>query len=255
MADIGRLYDAHVAGSYDADRFGLLAGGRDTAASQVERRARELGDVRAIVDLALGTGESILSVRDRFPGARLYGLDVAANMLEQARLKLAVTAIHDSALNVGRHLAKASVDLALVHFLTTYVDARAVLAAAREVLRPGGHVSLVSGVMEAWQNLQAVALRLMSKERFLELSPAPVTVDRVAALVREEGYEIVELERFRRAVRFASYEDFHDFGFRGGFFTHVFDGAGPEAVAALSRLPVFPLEDEYHAAVILARRR
>lgn len=256
MANIGKLYDAHVAQSYDADRFGLLAGGRNTAAAQVERRAGELGDVRAVVDLALGTGESIVAIRDLFPGARLYGVDVAAAMIEIARRKLDVTAFHDDALSIGKHLPAASVDLALVHFLTTYVDARAVLGKAREVLRPGGHVSLVSGVMEAWQNLQAVALRLIPRERLLELSPAPETAEHVAAIVREQGFEIVEMERFRRTVRFASFEDFHDFGFRGGFFTHVFDGVGPEAVAAMARLAgVFPLEDDYQAAVILAKRR
>jgi SAM-dependent methyltransferase len=256
MADIGRLYDAHVATSYDADRFGLLEGGRSTATAQVERRAGELGDVRAVVDLALGTGESILAIRDLFPGAKLYGVDVAAAMIEIARRKLDVTAFHDDALRIGRHLPAASVDLALVHFLTTYVDAGAVLGKAREVLRPGGHVSLVSGVMDAWPGLQAVALRLMSRERLLELSPAPRTAEHVATIVRGQGFEIVEMERFRREVRFASFEDFYDFGFRGGFFTHVFDGIGPGGVATMAALEgVFPLEDHYEAAVILAKRR
>jgi ubiquinone/menaquinone biosynthesis C-methylase UbiE len=256
MADIGRLYDAHVAPSYDADRFGLLAGGRSTAAAQIDRRADELGDVRAVVDLALGTGESILAIRHLFPDASLYGVDIAAAMIEIARRKLDVTAFHDDALSIGRHLPAASMDLALVHFLTTYVDASAVLGQAREVLRPGGHVSLVSGVMDAWPNLQAWALRLIPRERLLELSPAPRTAEHIAAVVREQGLEIVEMERFHRTVRFASFEDFYDFGFRGGFFTHVFDGVGPDTVAGLASLDgVFPLEDRYEAAVILAKRR
>jgi S-adenosylmethionine-diacylgycerolhomoserine-N-methlytransferase len=256
MADIGKLYDAHVATTYDADRFGLLAGGRSTATAQIDRRAAELGDVRAVVDLALGTGESILAIRDLFPGARLYGIDIAAAMIEIARRKLDVTAFHDDALSIGRHLAAASVDLALAHFVTTYVDASALLGKARDVLRPGGHVSLVSGVMDAWPNLQAWVLRSIPRERLLEMSPAPLTAEHVAAIVREQGFEIVEMERFRRSVRFASFEDFYDFGFRGGFFTHVFDALGPDTVAALASLDgVFPLEDRYEAAVILAKRR
>jgi len=254
--NIGKLYDDYIAQHYDANPFGILSGGREAAAAQIAQTAPRLGAVGQILDLALGTGESLLAIQPLFPLAKLSGVDVAARMLELARQKFDVEAIHDDALNARAHFADGSRDLVLAHFVTTYVDPEALFRTAAALLRPGGHFSLVSGTMESFAALQAVALKIIPPEELQRVSPAPASKQAVEDLLDRAGFDLVAEEVFRRDVAFESFEDFHRFGLNSGFFTHVFDGLGEETVSTMASLPgIFPLKDQYQAAVLLARKR
>ena len=252
---IGRIYD-EVARDYDREPFGILAGGRALAAAQLERERAALAPVRAIVDLALGTGESLLDARRVFPEARLVGFDISQGMIDVAREKLDVEAHLADALTVDSRLPPGGADLVLLHFVTTYLDARAACAKARVVLRPGGHVSLVSGTMDSFRALQRLALHFVSEARLQAAFPAPESTAALEAVLAELGYAVRVSQDYRKPVRFSTFDEFHDFGNRFGFFKHAFEAVGPQTLETIRNTPgVFPLEDEYRAAVILAARR
>jgi S-adenosylmethionine-diacylgycerolhomoserine-N-methlytransferase len=70
---------------YDATRWAFLFGRRgliDTVANQVEAPGR-------ILEIGCGTGKNLVALADAFPGAKITGLDLSADMLECARKRIA----------------------------------------------------------------------------------------------------------------------------------------------------------------------
>jgi ubiquinone/menaquinone biosynthesis C-methylase UbiE len=253
--DIGELYDEHIADTYDSDALGLLRGGRELALQQLAPHLRALeGDV--VVDLALGTGESLLALKPRLPGARLHGIDISARMLAVARQKLPeVHTIHDDAARVGQHFGPGSVDVALMHFLTTYIDARAVIRDVAIALKPGGYLSLVSSTYESFPAIHALALSVLPPELIKSVNPAPEGGAELAELMRAAGLDVVEQANFERPIAFEGPAELALWGMQSGFFTHVLSVLPPAQLQALaSQSEHFPLQDRYQAAALLARK-
>ena len=63
-------------------------------------------------------------------------------MLERARTKVSATFLHGSAEDADRLLPTGSIDLALLHFVLSYIDLDRTLAAAKAILSPGGLLSV-----------------------------------------------------------------------------------------------------------------
>jgi ubiquinone/menaquinone biosynthesis C-methylase UbiE len=252
--DPAKLYDEHISGTYDTDAFGLLRGGRELALTQLFGRLQPTANV--VVDLALGTAESLLGLHARLPAAQLHGIDISARMLEQARRKLPeVNVIHDDAARMGSHFGPDSIDIALMHFLTTYVDTPAVIADVARSLRPGGFLSLVSSTYESFPAIHALALEVLPSELVKQLNPAPESGEVLAQQLRDAGLQIVEQASFEKSINFDSAPELALWGMKSGFFTHVLSVLPPtqvQAMVALSHL--FPLRDRYHATALLAQK-
>jgi SAM-dependent methyltransferase len=230
--DVGRLYDEHVAPGYDAERFGLLTKGRRAALDQLRHGWN-------------GGGA---------PQARLVGVDLSRAMLDVTMAKLPeAELLQDDAGHVRQHLPDGSVDLVLLHFVTTYLDVPTVLDDIAAVLRPGGLLSLVSSTYEAFPAVGALAAQLLGDDLLRALNPAPADGDELERAVRGAGLEVLDRRPFTAEVRFDSVTDLWEWGMTSGFFTHVLDGLPAEARARLPQLDVvFPLRDEYRATVLLA---
>jgi S-adenosylmethionine-diacylgycerolhomoserine-N-methlytransferase len=70
---------------YDITRWAFLFGRRGlvaTVADQIDSPAR-------ILEIGCGTGKNLLALAEAFPGARITGLDLSADMLDRARAKIA----------------------------------------------------------------------------------------------------------------------------------------------------------------------
>ncbi|MGZ5049870.1 MAG: methyltransferase domain-containing protein [Methylobacter sp.] len=252
--DIGKLYDQNIAGTYDQDQFGLLSGGRNLGFGQIKTHVDASG-IRDILDLAAGTGESLLLCRQLFPTAALHGIDLSGEMLDIAKTKLAFNAIHDDVVNTGKHFAPESVDLMLMHFLTTFVDGNAVVQDTAKLLRPGGYYSIVSTTYEAFPRLQALANALLPDGFLQEASPAPLNTETVATYCRNAGLEVVSVDTFTQPVKFFSFEEFYSFGMNSGFFTHILSRFSSEQIAGFSQMQhLLPFEDSYQASVVLAHK-
>lgn len=250
--DIGQLYDQTIATHYDQDAYGLLAGGRGLAFQQLDAHANGMTDV---LDLAAGTGESLVAVRKRWPASRLSGIDVSKKMLDIARAKLAFRAIHDDVANAGRHVPTDSVDAILMHYLTTFVNGATVVAETAKLLRPGGCYSIVSTTFEAFPRLFQIGLKLLSEEAIRQMAPAPRDMAEVASYMSRAGLEVVAMGEFKKTLEFSDFATFYEFGLNSGFFTHIFTQCEPEDLASFARMDgVFPLVDEYRASVVLARK-
>jgi SAM-dependent methyltransferase len=254
--DYGKLYDKHVAATYDQDALGLLAGPRALAIAQIEQST--LARDATILDLGVGTGQTLLALQARFPQARRIGIDLSARMLEVAAQRIAVEAHVDDACNAGAHVPPGSVDLVLAHFLTTFVDRPKLFRAAARTLRPGGLFSVVSTPSEAFRRVRAGVDQLFGQAGLADrVSPSPETAEVLAAELADAGFEIRASETFRRPIVFDSFQPALEWGLQSGFFAHAIEAIGMERVQSLAPLTrgMFPFHDEYVGVAILAAPR
>ncbi|MGZ5026437.1 MAG: methyltransferase domain-containing protein [Methylobacter sp.] len=252
--DIGKLYDQNIAGTYDQDQWGLLSGGRNTAFRQIQTHI-DKQQVNEVLDLAVGTGESLLKVKELFPEANMHGIDLSGEMLDIAKAKLSFNAIHDDVANTGKHFSQSNIDLIVMHFLTTFIDGKQVVQDTSKLLRSGGYYSIVSSTYQAFPKIYALARMLLSDDFIKQANPSPMGSDTIASYFTDAGLDVVAIDTFTQTVKFSDFSDFYDFGMNSGFFTHVLAQCDKEQIAEFTRQHnVFPLEDQYQASILLARK-
>lgn len=257
--DIADLYDTHIADSYDRDTFGLLAGGHRSAVAQLQRLVAGPGAFPPgglIVDLALGTGGPLAALVDLLPGAEPVGIDISARMLEIARRKHPdIRTILDDAANIGAHFGPGSIDLALMHFLTTYIDTPRVIAQVADRLKPGGWFSVASTTYESFPFIHGAVSSVLPPALLQSLNPAPANGAALAALLEQAGLEVVALDRFEQEIHFASLPELVQWGMQSGFFTHILSKLPPELFRSFEGMASqFPVTDRYCSAILLARK-
>lgn len=251
---IGAIYDQHVADTYDQDSLGLLSGGRGLGIAQI--LAATSVSPACIVDLGVGTGESLNLLGTHYPQAKRIGIDLSARMIEVARRKFEFTAYVDDACNAGAHVPDDSADLVMAHFLTTFVNRPKLFRTAANLLRPGGLFSVVGTPSEAFGKISAGVCALLGDAGAVQAaSPTPENAQSLAAELTAAGFTIVAVESFRRTIRFESFNECMDWGLRSGFFAHTVEAIGRERLEAFAQIPgLFPLEDEYVAVAVLATK-
>lgn len=252
---IGAIYDQHVADTYDEDSLGLLAGARNLGIRQITESSLPADAV--VLDLGVGTGETLIALKPRFASGRLIGIDLSARMVEVAQRKLAFEAHVDDACNAAAHVPPASVDLALAHFLTTFVDRPKLFRTTAGLLKPGGLFSVVSTPTEAFLAVRNGLAALLGDTALVQAaSPTPANAEALAAELRDAGFEIRTIETFRQKVVFETFDQCLDWGLKSGFFAHAIEAIGLERIKAFAHIPgLFPLHDEYVGIAVLASPR
>ena len=70
---------------YDISRWAFLFGRRGL----IETVADRMGSPARILEIGCGTGKNLVALAGAFPGAKITGLDLSADMLDRARAKIA----------------------------------------------------------------------------------------------------------------------------------------------------------------------
>jgi SAM-dependent methyltransferase len=252
VVDLGHVYD-DVAETYDADSFGIIRGAHALFLEQLAGRG--LPEAPSVLDLGVGTGDALLALSRQFPGGRRIGIDLSAGMLARAQAKVAFEGHVDDACNAGAHVQAGSIDLVLAHFLTTFVDRSRLFHAAKAALAPGGLFSVISSPDEAFPKIRGYVAQLLGETVVRGANPAPTT-DELVNDLNAAGFDVCRLDRLNLRPRFETFEHTIDWALKGGFFTHFVEAVGPEKLAQLGAFAadagIFPLEDDYVAAVVLA---
>jgi S-adenosylmethionine-diacylgycerolhomoserine-N-methlytransferase len=145
MAEHAEVMDRMYRGQrhiYDLTRKYYLFG-RDRL---IDGLACKPGD--AVLELACGTGRNLGMVARRWPGTKLYGVDISREMLRSAEAKLgagATLALGDACdLDTAPTLGRARFDrVVLSYCLSMIPDWRAALDQAAALLAPGGSLHVV----------------------------------------------------------------------------------------------------------------
>ncbi len=141
-ADAVRAAYRRWAGIYDAAFGGVSSVGRRRAVALVNRLPG-----RDVLEVGVGTGLALPRYRR---DARLTGIDLSAEMLQQAHKRVAtlrlrnVVALHEMDAE-ATDFADASFDIAVAMFVASVVpNPRKLLAEMRRVVRPGGNILFVN---------------------------------------------------------------------------------------------------------------
>ncbi|MBN8871741.1 MAG: methyltransferase domain-containing protein [Rhodospirillales bacterium] len=141
-ADAVRAAYRRWAGVYDTLFGGVSSFGRRRAVALVNRLPG-----RDVLEVGVGTGLALPHYRR---DARITGIDLSAEMLEQARKRVAETGLRNvnALLEVDAEATEfpdASFDVAVAMFVASVVpNPRRLLAEMRRVVRPGGNILFVN---------------------------------------------------------------------------------------------------------------
>ena len=264
---VSQIYD-RVANRYDRDWSGIYAGARAHCVEQISAELTEAGPVDAI-DFGIGTGNAFNDLRARIELGSCTGFDVSSGMLTQARRKLGdeVRLVNSDAARAADFVAPESVDLALSHFLLSFVDADRLLSTANAVLRPGGLLSLATSTQRSLIELHTGRFRRASKlfrvKRSLHKAHTPRDHGHCLEMLRQRGFEIVRERLHRQPVRFESFDDVRSWALDSGWVaSRLDDKTGLRVVSsrvlfALAQMfyhPLYPVDAVNEISIVLARK-
>jgi len=151
-ADSLRGYYRWHAKFYDLTRWAFLFGRRDliaTVAGRIESPDR-------ILEIGCGTGKNLVALATAFPGARIAGLDLSADMLDRARAKIAPFADRVELLHRPYDGPVAEegepFDLIVISYALSMINPGydEVIALCRRDLREGGIIAVVDFHETRW---------------------------------------------------------------------------------------------------------
>jgi SAM-dependent methyltransferase len=266
---IRHQYNEVVAPHYDLDPQGMIGLSLDRAINQLEAQ-QFLGngtEPLRVLDIGMGTGLFLARLK-ALGGERIqpFGIDLAEKMLEVARRRVPdlVAEVADAA-NLDACFPGVSFHLVCTHFVTGFVPMNVLAPKIHDRLADGGAWSLVGGTRAGFPALRAKAdSRLVrwlcgaGSRKLDDVLMNPADRHDAVATLRAHRFEARAEETFEPAVKFANFDEFMEFAYRGGWFTPIIEGAGLHRAGALTRWLlnrlVFPLQDHHSIAVVLARK-
>jgi ubiquinone/menaquinone biosynthesis C-methylase UbiE len=265
---VSRVYD-RVAALYDDDWSGLYATARIHCINQIASHLDQLDSPLDTVDFGIGTGNALRELQQRVPLGDCTGFDISRGMLTQAAKKLngEVKLIHDDAASADLYLSEESLDLALCHFLLSFVSAHRALDMAHSLLRPGGMLSLATSTQGSLSELHNIhyprVSRLVGVQRSLRKANTPLNHRQCLELLETHGFEIVAEHLQRQPVCFESFADVRCWALDSGWAASFLDGPlgirklwGRLAFALAECLfhPFYPIEATNEISIVLARK-
>lgn len=171
QSDLIRSHFDAVAERYD--EFSFL---QDTVAIEILERLELLNiEVTHLLELGVGTGNSLESLRKLYPKAKWSLLDSSQAMLDQARKKLSWkqrlfrTVVLQQSSAEATELADESADLVFANLLLPYVkNIDDVFAEVQRVMQPSGVFCFSSFGPDTLKELQAIMPRLSATEHSLQ---------------------------------------------------------------------------------------
>ena len=264
---VKHIYDK-IADSYDRDIFNIYSLTRETVRHQIKAHVHE--PLYCVLDFGIGTGMALLDlIRFGVDIRHMIGNDISNGMLAVAHQKLGnrLETICDDLANIHSHVKDNSQNLVFCHYLFSYCDLERSLASARQVLAPGGLVSIATTTKQNFAELYSgrfeTTRRLMDVKGYMDKAKIPNDHDDLIVRLKASGFSIVQEDHIRKSIAFQSYADIETWGLESGwaasFFEHypVFKLWLSRTVFGLAKIflhPLYPLIATTDISVVLARR-
>jgi ubiquinone/menaquinone biosynthesis C-methylase UbiE len=266
---IQRSYNDVVADHYDLDPQGVTGNSQDRAVKQLQDQFLfgEAGDPFRVLDLGMGTGLFLAKLK-ALGGEQIipFGLDLAPNMLENARRKLPdLIAEVDDAANLDAHFPGQMFDCVSTHFVTGFVPMSVLAPKIWDRLEEGGYWSLVGGTKAAYPTLQRKAnswfvrrLCGLGKAKIDDLIQNPADTADACKTLEANGFEVCAAESFEPALAFKNFDEFMEYAYTGGWLTPIIESIGLQKSGDFTRWVLnnflFPFNDNHSIAIVLARK-
>jgi ubiquinone/menaquinone biosynthesis C-methylase UbiE len=254
MNNTEKMYDEIISRHYDKDSFRLFSASRDITVKQIAKESSDM-KIKTILDLAFGTGETLLAVSKLFPDANFYGIDLSEKMIQIAKSKMEVKTFHDDAINIKKYIKPNSIDLILIHFLLAYVNPETIFSEAVRLLRKGGLCSIATSTYESFKTLQALAGNFLSKD-YLKQAQIPGNPDTLKKKLATTGFEVMNQQIFKKQLHFTNFNQLYDWGMKSSWLTHYLSNLTTEQIESIMPLAekIFPIEDELQAVILIAKK-
>lgn len=240
---MSRVHDA-VAAGYNSGSGIIAEKNREVTASLGERLRHHAGPLE-VVDLGVGDGGMLAALASLDLPVTLTGLDVSAAMLQRAATRIPLATVHAPAQRAAEVLPAHAFDLVLAHFILAYVERRTLLEQARELLAPGGVLSLVTTTEEGggpfFEGLDRFFLRsrnplkrLIGKvcQHAIAQSHVPKSFEVLEAEIHAAGLVVLRRETMRQHVTFEDAAAAYRFGIEEGWAANFLATPGVPVSAA-----------------------
>jgi SAM-dependent methyltransferase len=266
---IQRQYDEVIAPHYDQDPQSVNDRTLDSAIEQMRGRGLldEDGPWLHVLDVGVGTGRLLAKLKEvGGEQIRPFGLDLSEKMVEYASQKIPdLQAAVDDAANLDAHFGEQAFDLVCTHFITGYVPIEVMAPKIWARLEEGGYWSFAGGTKAGFPGLQAVAQRRLIRAAFggrdldvNEVTCNPSGREDVVQALNRHGFAVREAETFEPELEFPDFEQFMDFGYRGGWLTPFIERLGLHELGKVKQMLldklVFPIRDHHSIEIVLAQK-
>jgi SAM-dependent methyltransferase len=265
---IQRQYDEVVAPHYDLDPQDVIGRSLDLAVAQIQKSVLNNGSGRLkVLDVGVGTGRFIAKLKALdWPIIQPFGLDLSEKMIAAARQRIPdLVATVDDAVNLDARFPQESFDLICTHFITGYVPTQVLAPKIWRRLAEGGYWSVVGGTKAGFPALQAKAnsklLRWFCGGGQFSVDDIvcnPADREELVQILEGNGFAPRHAQTFRPGLRFADYDEFMNFAYRGGWLTPFVETLGLHNAGPLTRtlmnLFFFPATDHHSIEVVLAQK-
>ena len=267
---IHRAYNDVVATHYDLDPQGVIGRSLEFGVQQLQKENLfgATGESVSVLDVGMGTGLFLGRLKG-LAGDQLvpFGLDLAENMVEIARKRIPdLDAVVGDASKFDAQFPGQQFDCICTHFITGYVPMRVLAPQIARRLKVGGYWSLVGGTKAAYPALQAKGdsklVRWLSgagSQKMDDTVLNPANLEEVVDTMKAHGFEMCAGETFKPELAFKDFDQFMEFGYRGGWLTPLIETmglhkAGPMRRWLLNQL-AFPVKDSHNIVIALGRKQ
>jgi len=227
-----RVHD-DVARQYNSDD-GIIAAKNQAVLEGLTQRYRHHGAPLRVADLGVGDGAQLQMLATLGLPLTMTGLDVSPAMLRLAAQRVPLTTVLAPAERAAAHLPHQAFDLVLAHFVLAYVPPRALLREVRQLLAPGGVLSLAATVTEggapfydalettfrrSWNPLRRVIA--WAADRALARSHMPADFAAMEADLQACGLTCLVRRTLRMPVRFDTPQQAYRFGIEEGWAVNI----------------------------------
>ncbi len=264
---VSRIYD-RVAHTFDSDWSGIYSRSRRINVNQILEHI-DVECLERAVDFAVGTGNAFRDLSQHIKIEERLGLDISNEMLKCAaeKLKTGFTGICDNLLNIGNHIAPASQDLVLCHFIMGFVQPEDVLKRAFEVLKPGGFISIASTTQQALSEIHTDYFPFTAKVLKVNAAVNEMIIPKdhksFEKKIQAHGFELIASHNDRPLLSFNSADDVYNWAIHSGWAATYFNRyywvkrIGSMAwlkAAELMLAPLYPVTANNDISLILAQR-
>lgn len=262
-------YDKLVSKTYNEahSRFDVQSEARVQLLKQFKDYEAQIGQPKNILDLATGTGELLHDLSNRYPEAKIWGLDLSEKMIEKARElnqnNPKIKFITDNALHIDQHF-KQELDLLIMQFLLSYVDSHQLFSKLNPLINPGGFISITSTTLESYPEILEKSKKLYKKIFFKDIddkmissvSYIPKSHKHLCSILEDHGFKIINDQLLKKKIVFNSYDEFRYFAVDRGWFLQAFDHINPISnfIIKMISKKIFPFSTHVNASIILAQK-
>jgi ubiquinone/menaquinone biosynthesis C-methylase UbiE len=243
-----RVHDS-VAAGYNSGS-GIIADKNREVAANLGARLRQRTGPLAVADLGVGDGAMLAQLAALGLPLKMTGLDVSAAMLRLAAARVPLSTVHAPAQRAREVLPAAAFDVVLAHFILAYVDRFTLLEQVRDLLAPGGVLSLVTtteegggpffeGLDRFFHQSRNPIKRAIGRvcDRAIAQSHVPESFATLEADIHAAGLVVLRRETMRQHITFNDAAAAYRFGIEEGWAANflAMPGVPVRAAQALAR--------------------